>query len=118
MEQAQSLRPKRAPADALRRRPPHRQPTGRVVYPPTDQLLLLHYKYIGVEYVRPRHALLATGLRDGDRRRGWGHQFNYTGEQLARKMSALLANAIDIADPAERPIERNVGNRWWRRDQK
>ena len=88
-------------------------PTGRVVYPPADELLLLHYKHLGIEYLHPRHRLLATGLRDGDRGRGWGHQFDYTREQLVQKMRAIEVRAIDIADPDERPIERNVGNRWW-----
>ena len=43
------------------------QPTGHVVYPRQDELLLLHYKKLGAEYVAQRNALLDTGLRTGDR---------------------------------------------------
>ena len=33
-----------------------------MVYPSRDELLLLHYKYLGVEYLTQRNALLDTGL--------------------------------------------------------
>ena len=37
-------------------------PTGRVRYPATDELLNLHFKYMGLAYVHARHQMLKTGL--------------------------------------------------------
>jgi Glycosyl transferase family 2 len=89
------------------------QPVGQVVYPEIDELLILHYKYIGYEYVRPRHAFLASGLGKTDRKNGWAYQFDYSSMRLAYKMARLSMRAVDITALKE-PGQNHPEVRWWR----
>jgi Glycosyl transferase family 2 len=89
-------------------------PTGRVVYPDRDEVLLLHYKYLSIDYVAPRHALLATGLGPTDRRKRWGHQFDFDREQLLRKIADLNASAMDVPGLGPRADAVSMSPRWWR----
>lgn len=50
-------------------------PSGHRVLPLTDEILLLNYKHLGVDYVLPRHAQLAERLRPLDMAKGWGRHF-------------------------------------------
>ena len=45
------------------------EPTGKVVIPPRDELLNLHYKYLDLDRIIARHKLLDSGLGEGDRSR-------------------------------------------------
>lgn len=88
------------------------QPTGRVVYPPTDEVLNLHYKYLGRDYLRSRHALLATGLGLIDRKAQLGDHYHLPPEALEAEWQRFAARALDYRDPS-------VGvtthpQRWWR----
>jgi len=89
-------------------------PTGRVVYPLRDEVLLLHYKYLGIDYVAPRHALLATGLGPTDRANQWGYQFDLRREQLLEKIARLDAAAVDVLALGMRADAESAGPRWWR----
>jgi hypothetical protein len=91
------------------------RPTGKIIYPEIDELLILHYKYIGIDYVRPRHALLATGLGKTDRNNNWAYQFSYSSDQLTHKMAKLEWSAVDITKLNE-PGQFHPGARWWRSD--
>jgi hypothetical protein len=91
------------------------EPTGSVVYPPRDELLLLHYKYLGAAYTKARHALLATGLGAQDKANNWG--IHYLGGDAAvdEELARYQAMAVDIADPGHVP-DRDYPRRrrWWR----
>lgn len=60
-------------------------PVGRVVYPHRRDLKLLHYKYLGLDYLITRFAELSTGLRRIDLEKGWGAR--YLSEQKAIEQS-------------------------------
>lgn len=88
------------------------EPTGTVVYPEADELVNLHYKYLGLDYVRSRHSLLLSGLGDVDKAGGLGSEYRLATERLAAELRRLAAQAIDYRDPT-------VGftthvQRWWR----
>jgi Glycosyl transferase family 2 len=88
------------------------EPAGRVVYPAADEVLNLHYKYLGRDYVQSRHALLAGGLGKIDRNAGLGHQYSLSPDGLAAEWQKFAARALDYRNPA-------VGvtthpERWWR----
>ncbi|MEJ0016213.1 MAG: glycosyltransferase family 2 protein [Acetobacteraceae bacterium] len=88
------------------------EPTGEVVYPEADELLNLHYKYLGLDYVRDRHRLLLSGLGEQDRAAGLGEHYDRSGEALREEWRGFAAAAIDYRDP-------RVGftthlERWWR----
>ncbi len=89
-------------------------PTGRVVYPRRDELLLLHYKYVGIDYVARRHELLAKGLGPTDRQNQWAHQFDFTRAQLLEKIAGLNAAAVDVLALGPRADAVSSGRRWWR----
>jgi Glycosyl transferase family 2 len=87
-------------------------PTGRVVYPQVDEVLLLHYKYIDKAYLKARHHLLRQGLRKADVVLGLGTQYDWTDTQFENVWTNLTAGALDYTD-------QSVGfathiDRWWR----
>lgn len=90
------------------------QPTGHVILPKRDELLLLHYKYLAPDYVAARNALLATGLGDMDRANRWGVQYGDDAAAVDAAYRDFEARAIDIADPAHRPWRDHAARRWWR----
>lgn len=50
-------------------------PVGRVVYPQRRDLKLLHYKYLGLDYLIMRYAELSTGLLRIDIEKRWGVRY-------------------------------------------
>lgn len=90
------------------------QPTGRVVPPKRDELLLLHYKYLAPDYVAARNALLATGLGDMDRANRWGVQYHDDAAAVDAAYRDFEAQAVDIADPGHSPWRDHAARRWWR----
>ena len=52
------------------------KPKGHVVRAELDEILLLHYKYLGEEYVRERHAELNARRRTRDIERSFGWQYD------------------------------------------
>lgn len=53
------------------------EPVGNVIKPPNKEVLLLHYKYLGFDYVNNRYSELKTRLRENDLAHGYGHQYNW-----------------------------------------
>jgi hypothetical protein len=60
------------------------EPTGRVVWPDTREVLLLHYKGLGMEYLIARSAELRQGLRSRDLAEGWGVHYTWSPEQITQ----------------------------------
>src|SRR5262249_53450064 len=73
----------------------HASPTGRVIAPADDELLLLHYKFLGVARTHARHQRQRSGLRRKDLESGWGYQYCWLEEQLNNAWCELARNAID-----------------------
>jgi glycosyltransferase involved in cell wall biosynthesis len=51
------------------------KPISRVRLPPTDEVMLLHYKFLGVDYVNRRYSELVSRRGPVDRSKGWGKHF-------------------------------------------
>jgi Glycosyl transferase family 2 len=89
-------------------------PTGRVVLPARDEVLLLHYRYLDFERVRKRYAqVLATRHLKADIARGWGFQYSWSSEQLREAWNLIASRLVDISRPDLRPWETHEGPRWW-----
>lgn len=73
-------------------------PVGKVVIPADPQVRILHYKYIGFEYVRERHAELAARMRPGDRERRMGNHYDRSEEELREFFGKLESDAIYVPD--------------------
>jgi hypothetical protein len=89
-------------------------PTGRVVLPARDELLLLHYHYLDFERVRKRHAQVLTRQRKTDFAMRWGFHYSWSSEQLRETWNLIASRLVDISQPNLRPWETHKGPRWWR----
>jgi hypothetical protein len=90
-------------------------PTGRVVLPTRDELLLLHYRYLDFERVRKRFAqVLTSQTRKTDIAMGWGVQYSWSSEQLREAWDLMTSRLVDISQRDLRPWETHEGPRWWR----
>jgi hypothetical protein len=90
------------------------RPSGRLLLPSRDELLLLHYKYLDFERVVSRYRALAGGLGTIDRARRRGAQYRWTLERLRADWEHTLRAAVDIGDPELRPWGSHPVARWWR----
>lgn len=78
-------------------------PTGHVVLPARDELLLLHYHYLGFERVRKRYAQFLTRQRKTDIAMGFGGQYSWSSEQLRDAWNFAANRLVDISQPNLRP---------------
>jgi glycosyltransferase involved in cell wall biosynthesis len=88
-------------------------PVGIVVAPASDELLNLHYKYLGFDYITARHRQLLGGLGPADETRGWGHKYRWSDAQLREDWNKTAEGLIDVtSDPAKSAQEYPLP-RWW-----
>ena len=90
-------------------------PTGHIVLPVRDELLLLHYHYLGFERVRKRYAQFLTRQRKTDIAMGFGQQYSWSPDELRDDWNRIATALIDISQPGLRPWETHEGPRWWRK---
>lgn len=87
-------------------------PIGDIRVPQRDELLLLHYKYLGLEQTYARHqALLARlGERDFDAEGRWKHPYSWSIDELRGRWQYLADRAVNVrtAFGENYPIPR-----WW-----
>ena len=88
-------------------------PTGRVRVPRTDEMLLLHYKYMGLERTHERHQNLRARLGRRDLESGWGHKYLWSKEELARDWRLVAENAIDTRLVRVEPARHYPIPVWW-----
>lgn len=90
------------------------RPKGRVKYPDVDELSLLHYKHMGLEYTVERTTQLQRRLEKTDLQKKWGFHWRRTRAELERDYLTLAAKAVPIL-PAPTPYGINGwAYRWWR----
>lgn len=91
------------------------RPAGVVKYPRHDELLNLHYKHMGVDYVVRRNAELLARLVAGDRP-GPREEYGQTAAQLVARIDAWDRAAVDIAGVGRRTRKGHRDPtlpRWW-----
>lgn len=71
-------------------------PLGSVRLPGRDEMLLLHYKYLGFERTRNRHLQLRQGLGRVDAERGWGHKYSWSADELRADWDRVVRSAVDV----------------------
>jgi glycosyltransferase involved in cell wall biosynthesis len=71
-------------------------PLGRVVFPPTRQVKLLHYKHLGAEYLVARTKQLRGRKTQLDRDRAWGVHLERSPEELQTSLAILLERAREV----------------------
>lgn len=68
-------------------------PQGCVVWPQRSEVLMLHFKQLGVDYPIARSAELSPGLRSRDHEQGWGRQYQWSAAEIAQRWAQLRAIA-------------------------
>ena len=76
--------------------PHHAEPLGRVVAPDVCEVKLLHYKYLGLEYVTRRFGELRTGLRATDIANQWGSHYSWPAAQVEAEFSSIRSRAFEV----------------------
>jgi hypothetical protein len=89
------------------------EPQGRVVVPLHDEVVLLHYKYLGFQRAFTRHRALAEKLGPADRANGWGHKYSWSLEQLREDWDAVARDGVDWAQAMTDPDWEYPIKPWW-----
>jgi len=89
-------------------------PVGILRLPCRDEVLLLHYKYLGFERTYKRHCALNEGLGSHDIAQNYGDQYRWSTEQFRKRWDRFLAQVVDVKDTAFNPSEIENLKRWWR----
>jgi hypothetical protein len=71
-------------------------PQGQVRRPADVQVKLLHFKYLGLEYLSSRLSELRQGLREGDLAAGLGHKYLWDDQQKAEDFQRARQAAIEV----------------------
>jgi hypothetical protein len=88
-------------------------PVGRLRLPWRDELLLLHYKLLGIDRMRTRSAELLDELTEHDRAQQWG--YHYRSEHAEDEWAHFADRLVDLRDPRYVPWIDHTKGRWWRR---
>ena len=88
-------------------------PQGDIVAPPCDELVLLHYKYLGFERTFARHQQYQGRQRAEDLARGWGSHYGLSREQLRQDWNHLSNRLVDITAANFNPDLSHPRPRWW-----
>ena len=89
------------------------RPEGRLVAPARDEVLLLNYQVLGIDYTLERFAELKTGLGPGDRARQWGYHYGWNREELGRLFAPLAERGVDTGVVLARRWKSCPRPEWW-----
>jgi hypothetical protein len=90
------------------------KPQGSVDFPEKAELLLLHYKYLGLEYLCSRYKMLAPRAGSTDVENGWDVQFFKSPAEFQLLYDEAKDKTINIA-ALEFPLRGLHGEPSWRR---
>jgi hypothetical protein len=72
------------------------KPEGNIQLPPNSEVKLLHYKHLGYEYFIQRLSELREGLKENDRTRNFGRQYDWDEKQKIQHLQRLLEISVDV----------------------
>ena len=72
------------------------EPSGNVKYPEKENIKLLHFKYLGLDYLIERSAELRTGLKEIDIEKGWGHRYLWKKEKIREDFIKINEASTEI----------------------
>jgi hypothetical protein len=72
------------------------EPIGNVRKSSDMEVLLLHYKYLGFDYVNTRHLELKNGLRESDLAHGYGRQYLWDEKERLETFLKLKNESIKV----------------------
>lgn len=71
-------------------------PKGDVNILNTDALIVLHYKYLSLQYVIDRYRLFASRLSEINKKLNWGYHYNFTVEQITAEYNNLMSKRVNV----------------------
>ena len=74
------------------------RPAGRVVYDPSPDPVLLHFKYLGLDYVRDRYRAFVARRSASMRQHHFGHQYEWNLKKLTDEFNALRAKCRPLEE--------------------
>ncbi len=74
------------------------KPTGNVVFPEKTELKILHYKFLGLEYLEQRYSELKQGLSADDMAKQFGYQYLWDLSELKKNFRMVEAKAVIAAN--------------------
>ena len=86
-------------------------PTGDVKYPSRSQLLNLHYKLLGPNWVAERYTALKSRRVEIDEKNDWAGHYEKAREEIDTYFAATSRQAVDFRKPWVPLL--HLGNRWW-----
>jgi hypothetical protein len=89
-------------------------PVGRIVAPERDELMLLNYQLLGIDYTLERFAELRSGLGATDRAHHWGYHYGWTRTELRDLWATNRAKAVDTASLVAEPWKDYPTPSWWK----
>jgi len=89
-------------------------PVGETKLPKCDELMLLHYKYLGFERTLARQAALGSEIGPSDRAKNFGYQYFWSSERLRSDWEDVRKRCIDIGTSGFLPYRIPSLTRWWR----
>lgn len=72
------------------------EPVGNVIKPSDREIILLHYKYLGFDYVNNRHPELRSRLRETDIFYGYGYQYLWGEKERQDKFLRIKNESIKV----------------------
>lgn len=90
------------------------RPSGTVIAPAREELMLLNYQILGFDYTLCRFAELRSGLGSGDRARNFGHHYDWSRSDLERLRADILKYGVDTTDLRDALWKNGVRPDWWR----
>jgi hypothetical protein len=79
-------------------------PRGRVVVPEVAEVKLLHYRYLGMEYILRRNRELGARLGPVDIKRKFGHRYRWDDARVRDDFDQFVANStVVVYPPRQRP---------------
>jgi hypothetical protein len=68
-------------------------PVGRIAFPADREVMLLHYKQLGLEYLLWRSQALKDRTTALDRERGWGAHYYRPADQIGLEFEMMFRSA-------------------------
>ena len=73
------------------------KPAGKIIFDKSKDLKLLHYKYLGLEYVLKRQKLIKERLSEINQREGWCWEYNIE-DEFVKRFNSLKNKAVNVID--------------------
>jgi glycosyltransferase involved in cell wall biosynthesis len=89
-------------------------PIGRLKLPARDELILSHYKMMGLDYSYKRSQYMKMRMGAQDIANGWGEHYLLTPDQLRNEWEGYNNRAVDLSHPELKQWVNHPSSRWWR----